>query len=233
MLMRTNVQAATLAAASLLPLLLSGALPARARAEDGLYLAVHAGPNFLQGEDLDLDDGGRIEPDYRVGYHVGGAAGYGFGPLSVEAEVAHQRHDVDGGDSGGLAAEVGGLDGNARILSFLVNGYYDVDIGHPLTPFVGAGAGVARVRLDDVDATVAVGGVSATAELFDDADTVFAAQAVVGVSFDVNETWTTAFAYRFFAALGAEFDAGGPLDDSSAEADFFSHALRFEARYRF
>jgi opacity protein-like surface antigen len=61
---------------------------------------------------------------------------------------------------------------------------------------------------------------------------VFAAQAVVGVSFDVNETWTTAFAYRFFAALGAEFDAGGPLDDS-AGADFFSHALRFEARYRF
>ena len=211
-------------------LLLGGALPAHGAG--GPYLSVHGGPTYLQGEDLDLAGGGRIEPDYEFGYLLGAAAGYGFGPFRVEGEVAFQRNGLDGGDSGGLGIAVDDLSGHAAIVSFLVNGYYDIDLGHPLRPFVGAGAGVARVALRDVDATVTVAGVPASVRLIDDEDTVFAAQALAGLSFDVNEHWTTAFSYRFFAAFGAEFEAAAPLA-GTAEADFFSHALRFEARYRF
>ncbi len=203
--------------------LLLAAVPPATQTVAEPYLAVHAGPNFLQAEDLDVDGGGRIEPEYAVGYHLGGAAGYDFGMLRIEGEVSFQHHEIDDGDADGLPVAVGGFDGDAAVLSFLVNGYIDLDLEHPLTPFVGFGAGVARVGFDAEN----------TAELIDGDDTVPAVQALVGVSFDVDETWTTAFAYRFFAALGAELDGEGPLGGSSAETDLFSHALRFEARYRF
>ena len=181
---------------------------------------------------MDLPGGGRIEPDYEFGYLVGGAVGYAFGPFRVEGELAFQHNGIDDGDSGGLAIAVDDLGGDAMILSFLINGYYEVDIDYPLKPFVGVGAGVARVALQDVDATVTVAGVPTSARLIDDEDTVPAAQALAGLSFDLNEHWTTAFSYRFFAAFGAEFEAAAPLA-GTAEADFFSHAFRFEARYRF
>ncbi len=210
------------------------AAPKAACAAGGPYLSVHGGPTYLQDEDLDAAGGGRIEPEYEFGYHLGGAAGYAFGPVRVEGEVAYQRSEVHGGDSTGLAGAVAADDlrGHAAITSFLVNAYDVADLGDQLRPFVGAGVGAARVSLRNTAAVAVGGGAAARAEVVDDDDTVPAAQALVGLSFDVDEHWTTAFSYRFFAAFGAEFDATAPLA-GAAEGDFFSHALRFEARYRF
>ncbi len=223
-----------------------GAAPAAA--ESGPYVQAFAGPNFLPGEEFEFDEdglSGAIDPDYEVGVNVGGALGYRFNDfLRLEAEVAYQRHGLDTGGAEGLAVAVEDLDGDGTILSAMVNGYVEGDLGFPLKPFLGVGVGVARVSLSDIGGTVSTAPIlpglpAVTVEVddvIDDEDTVVAGQAIAGLSLDVTEHWTTALSYRFFGVLDADFETAeiaGIVNAEEFDADFFSHALRVEVRYRF
>lgn len=238
-----------MARSSLTALTILALLPTGEAAAGG-YVSAHAGLNLLPEIDASLLDG-TLELDYQRGAMFGGAVGYEFAPrgllrFRVEGEVSRQRHDLDGASLDGVAPlgiELTADDatGDGRITSLMVNGYVDFDFQWPVTPFVGIGAGVAFISLDDIGGTVSgtpipgLPPVAVEAQLIDDSDTVGAAQAMVGLAVDVAEAIVLAVAYRAFVTTEAEVDVVLPIVDETETfaSEIFSQAVRAELRYRF
>ncbi len=82
-----------------------------------------------------------------------------------------------------LGVTVGDLiaDGQGKIRSsgIMANVYYDFDINRPITPYIGAGFGMAEVKVDYSPSGV---------RIIDDADEVFAWQVMAGGSLMVTDT---------------------------------------------
>lgn len=215
-----------------------------AQAASGPYVQIFGGPNFLPSYDVEIgDELGEIDPDYETGYNVGGAVGYRFSDFfRLEGEIGYQRHDIARGDAVGAGQLVSDLNGNAEILSGMINGYVEGDFGLPLRPFLGIGGGVARVSLNNFGLSLMTPPVPflppetiEVADVVDDEDTVPAAQIILGLGYDFTEHVTAAVSYRFFAGFGAEFETAAIEDAIDAErfgGDFYSHSARAELRYR-
>jgi opacity protein-like surface antigen len=172
---------------------------------------------------LDADNtafGDTIETSYDLGFNVGAAGGYDFGLLRVEGEITYRQNDVDELGVPGTGS-VGG-DGDISAFSLMANGFWDIETGSPVTPYLGAGIGVALVSMNDV------GALGLT--LADDDDTVFAYQFAAGVAFDLNPSMALDLGYRFFATTDPEFtDPDGVKFDS----EYMSHNLSLGLRYTF
>ncbi|HED30389.1 MAG TPA: P44/Msp2 family outer membrane protein, partial [Prosthecochloris aestuarii] len=134
------------------------------------YVSLGAGISWMN--DSDIEDvagivdvlGGEIEMDYGSGFTATGAFGCDYGDYRVEGEIGYQSGDVDGIgldfsdviDLHDLNIDWDGkasadLKGDVSVLTLMVNGYYDIDLGGvELSPYVGVG--VAQVSLDDVKA---------------------------------------------------------------------------------
>jgi len=93
----------------------------------GFYAGVEGGLNWL------LNDGSGSSFD--TGFAVGGVVGFDFVGPRVELEGAYRGNN---GSSFGNS-------GTFNQLAFMVNGYYDFLPGAILTPYVGAGVGMAFV----------------------------------------------------------------------------------------
>jgi len=159
-------------------------MAASAQAANGkMYFSGSAGLSIT--DDLDFPG---INISFSPGFNVGGALGYDMGQIRVEGEIRYSSVDVD---------EVNGVpipfDATLSALSFMANGYYDVEMGNsPVTPYIGAGLGI-------VDSEIDVAGVGSASE------TDLAYQFMVGLGFDVSPTTVLTVGYRFFGI--AETDA--------------------------
>lgn len=94
----------------------------------GFYAGIESGLNWL------LNNG---ENSYNTGYAVGGVAGYDFLGPRVELEVMYRNN------AGTAAAPFGNATGQVNQLSTMVNGLYDFLPGSIITPYAGAGLGLA------------------------------------------------------------------------------------------
>lgn len=141
------------------------------------------------------------EVKYDDGWGAFAAAGYQFDFFRLEGEAAYRRNDIDD------IAELE-VDGKTEAMSAMLNGYLDF-AKLPFRPFIGVGAGAARVEAD-LD------------EVGDEHDTVFAYQGIAGLSFgelplgfDVG--------YRYFATEDPEFDR--------FESEYKSHNIYLAIRF--
>jgi outer membrane protein OmpA-like peptidoglycan-associated protein len=205
----------SLAAVAAIPLL--GAALAAARAESGgPYAGLWVGPHFLRDSEV---TGAGIDStaDFDAGFGVAGSVGYRlpFG-LRAEAEGGFRASAVDS-----LSGAAGGR-GDARALSVMVNALYDFETGTPFTPYLGFGAGAARIAFDGVSP---LGG-----SRVDDTDLAPALQGLVGVGYAVTDSLQVFAGYRYFTALGAGFttDSGVRVD-----ADYGSHTVLVGFRWSF
>jgi opacity protein-like surface antigen len=105
--------------------------------------------------------------------------------------------------------------GRVKVLAGLANGYYDFDTGTPFRPFVGAGVGIAQVKLD--------GG------LVHDDDTGFAYQLQTGVAYPINDKLSAQVAYRYLGVNDVKLGsaAGG------IHGDYHDQAVTAGLTYRF
>lgn len=152
------------------------------------YLSFGGGLDF--GDDLSARTaaGSAATTEMDSGYFLAMAFGSTFGKnLRAEAELSYRLADYDKSTSGGSSVSGGG---ELSVTGLLVNGYYDIDLGLPLVPFVGAGAGVAFIQGDDF----AIGGSTVSGR---DA-TEFAYQGIVGVSYDIGSRWHIVIDGRYF-----------------------------------
>ena len=181
--------------------------------DSGLYADLGAGLVVVQ--DSDLSDPalgaltGTLSSD--LGFAVSGAVGYKFtSNLRAEGEIAYRSNDLDAVTVGGFGlTSSAAVDGSVSVLSGLASGYFDIPLGGRITPFVGAGIGVARVNVD----------ISNTST--DESDIVFAYQGAGGFRFPVLDRAT----YKFFATANPTIN--------TTEGEYFSHTFEIGYYYEF
>jgi opacity protein-like surface antigen len=89
--------------------------------------------------------------DNRVDSHFWGGVGVGF-----KADQARVDLTADFGAETGYGGSLGATTASAQIqtLTVLANAYYDIGTWWRVTPYIGAGAGVAQVRVSDYQSAV-------------------------------------------------------------------------------
>jgi len=214
--------------------------------DNAWYIGVGAGANLMQNQIFDINNAAgtvtttdAIRNKYEIGYDVGGNIGYDFGPFRGEFEVAYKNNNLDVVNFDrvippiSLFNSVGvpgvgafpGADGNARVLSFMVNGLIDFGgKGSNLGAFIGGGAGVARVQLSDLQSA------KFGRAFIDDSDTGFAWQVLAGVYKPISKHVDLGLKYRFFNVPSVNtFTTNGLATDSN----YRSHSLMVTLAYNF
>ena len=160
------------------------------------YVSGSIGISWMSDADLenefDYDD---YDYDYEAGFDSGitllGAFGCDYGDYRLEGELGYQNGDLDSIDFSGENYEYDDISGDITVLSLLVNGYYDIDLGSGVELSPTVGVGVAQVKADDV-------------ELYDNgpdwsaSEVTFAYQAGIGLGIPVSDGIMLDARYRYF-----------------------------------
>lgn len=157
--------------------------------------------------------------DYKTGLDVDAIGGYDFGMFRVEGELGYKRAKTDTlrlnpdfVDAYETATGVTltdtnfDLDNHVSVLSGMVNGLADFDVGG-FGVYGGAGIGRARVKL------------------LGDKDNAWAYQAIAGVHVPVSSAVDLGLKYRYFRTGKLNFDDSATLTDAGvafANSDHFS-----------
>lgn len=169
-------------------------LSAPAQAGD-VYGKIFGGVGFEQSHEINGEifgtgiGAGELETD--TGYTFGGAIGYQVTDfLGVEAEVAYRSNSIDSGVINGAAFTVN--DEDLESLSFIGNVVYTAPEFYNFQPYIGGGAGTARIGFSD--------GASGANEY------VFAYQGFAGVKRQITSNLAAGVEYRYFGADEATFN---------------------------
>jgi opacity protein-like surface antigen len=201
----------------------------------GFYLGIHGGGDFLEQGDTHLKNGGTTlkgETDFDDGWLAGAEAGYEI-PLNwavpgdsvaIEEEFTYRDNGLKKFGSPGV---ISGLNGREDSYAVMTNGYYRYNTGTPITPYVGAGVGVA------------VSGLHGQSGLFPGAsfnstDDDFAYQGIAGVSYAFTPI-SLGLEYRYFGTTTPHFsdNLGGAIGPTKISADDHSHNVLLNLTYHF
>jgi opacity protein-like surface antigen len=170
-------------------------------AEDGFYIGGNLSYAVL-GES-DISDSGLLAPgesatlQYNQGAAVSFDMGYRLGIGRIEAELGYQRNGVSQyRPAGGDVDATGGLTQTRALL----NGYVSFPIGTHITPYIGAGVGVAQVNLNDFN--IAGSGVPNSSS----DDRVNVVQVSLGGVSRINDHVDMDVRYRYLLSSDASFD---------------------------
>lgn len=153
------------------------------------------------------------------------AMGYEFDiPYRLEAEVGYTRNNFDGVNNLNSNTSTGNYSG----FTFMANGYFDVplkihDLELPMKPYLGAGIGLARVRVE----TNAPNFVGATAD--SDTDLLPAWQAMFGFQTHLSENLTLTGELRLQFTQDPNLTLGG----INVDTNYGNQQILFGLRYRF
>ncbi|HTZ78570.1 MAG TPA: outer membrane beta-barrel protein [Stellaceae bacterium] len=194
---------------------------------EGWYVGGEGGWSHL--EDMNFNNGtasGKLSPD--EGFAAGVVGGYEFSNgIRAELEAVYRRHDFNnfsGSLTGGpsVSAGVGGDVSNAAVMGNL---YYDILKNSPITPYVGAGLGLAAVTMDSVHL--------GPTQLFDDTEVTLAYQGIVGAKWQINPAWSLNADYRYFGTVGQSFPAQNVAGQPQLSTDYHSHNIMIGFAYHF
>jgi opacity protein-like surface antigen len=206
---RAHGLAAVAAAAAL-----SGIVSSRAAAEPlGPYIALGAGYDDMPDRKLTIA-GRRVSSQWKSGYGGLAALGYRWSPnLRTELEASGRVAKVT--TFNGAAPWAGKQFDN----SIMVNGFYDVDLGGPLTPYVGVGLGITQLIWADNFRVPT----QATPVVFDGDDVELGWQAIIGASYAVSPKVSVALDYRI---KGSFADYKFPATVPGLNIDHFKYQTR-------
>lgn len=173
---------------------LSALAPSRADAQSapGPYVALGAGYDDMPDRDLTI--GGRtVSSQWKPGFGGLAALGYRWSPhLRTELEASGRVAKVT--TFNGAAPWAGKQFDN----SIMVNGFYDVDLGGRITPYVGAGVGITQLIWGDNFRVPT----QATPTVYDGDQVKTGWQAIVGASYAVTPKLSLALDWRLKGAFG-------------------------------
>jgi outer membrane protein OmpA-like peptidoglycan-associated protein len=208
------------------------ALPVTAQAQpvSGFYVGAGAGINWLMESDVDLSNqfaaprSGNAEFDLGWGGVI--SLGYGFGNgVRAEIEGNYRQNDVD--SVSGFGGVTGGA-GTVRSYGVMANALYDFDLGLPVMPYVGLGAGYVWTDADRARGN--------TGAVVDGSDGQFAYQAILGAALPLNDVapgLALTAEYRFMGTLNPEIEATAGATRGNAELTNMNHSLFLGVRYAF
>lgn len=186
------------------------------------YLEIIAGPSFVPNQNLKDGAGTMSRIEMEPGFHVGAALGRRvFDHFRGEIQITYHEGTVN------EVAPLVTTDGRISLLSLMFNAYYDLDLGLPIVPYLGAGLGWGQFQIDTQDPT-------STLVDIDDTDDVFAYQFMVGATVPLTEVATVALGYRYARAEGIDrIDATIATANQNLEAEFDTHELTMGLRFHF
>ena len=161
-----------------------------AMSADGPYVGVNIGITMPSDSDLN-EPGFAAEMSFDSGLAINAALGGKIGGGRFEAEIGYKTSDIDEVSVSGLGSAP--INGDARVLSFMGNGYIDFNASPSVKPYIMAGLGVANLKVESSDLGA------------DEDDTVFAYQAGVGCGFPLNQTVTLDLSYRYMGTSDTDF----------------------------
>ena len=164
------------------------------------------------GADQTMDAASHTKPHnselfFDPGYSLNASGGYSWNNgLRVEGELWHSRADLDAVH--GAQSSNGHLSNN----DFFGNAYYDFHTGTMLTPYVGAGVGIALVNFDHV------GTLTNGADL-NGYNAALAYQGIAGAALQLDYNWAVTADYRYVATTNPKVHtstgAGAYTDNAS------------------
>ncbi len=137
-------------------------------------------------------------PEYDSNYDLGaglnllGAVGCDYGHTRLEAELGYQKHDFKSVDGIYWGAE--NMQGDVSVSSFLVNGYYDIELGSKVELYATAGVGVAHLSFNGVAPAD-----YASDELYTWEETTTAWQIGAGLAVPISDNVKLDLRYRYFS----------------------------------
>lgn len=154
----------------------------------------------------------------QTGWGLGLQGGYDFNGPRVEGEFLYQSY---GRPSTVATATVNGVSGSHSVgnggmstYGILLSGCYDFKNTSKVTPYLGAGVGVASITAGGTSSVYAVGNGTAAFTTQGISATVFAYQAKAGIAYSVNPATNVFLQYRYLGSSnfnygGATLTAGG------------------------
>ncbi len=218
------------------------AISPAAFAGDGLYGAIGAGLSYF-GHENDVSNDSVVPPsatvfdtdsDYDSGIGIYAALGKKFdNNFRAELEYSYRSADIDQIDPypGFSGIISGSIAGDTKIHALMLNGLYDFnDTFGGVTPYIGGGAGIARVN-HSIAGVNAASGLSISYGSF---DYNFAYQGIAGVAVGLAEQLTLDLSYRYFGMLGNTY-SGATVNGSPGviKAAAASHNLFAGLRWDF
>ena len=192
--------------------ILAAASTGAAHATEGWYGRVDAGYTLDGESDIDESGFGNYtlghEHDWSQYLGLGYAFSNGF---RLEGEIGHRFNQFDVDDFSSI--ELSG-DGDVHAWSAMANLFYDFNRGGAIEPYIGVGAGAARVNTTYGNGFV------------DGEDTVFAWQGIVGAAIGLSPRWDLDIGYRYF-------EADGVKPEDFIEQDYNDQSLTVGLRYQF
>lgn len=219
-----------------------GAASTDVLAGDGWYVGADIGAAFTKSQDFKITydnetiqnrngDFAKVKLDDGI---LGGASlGYAF-PFGLRPELAFERRSNDlksielpvSGLLGGQGGPADDVHGREVTDTAMANVWFDLFKQSFIHPYVGGGAGFARLSLRDVSYND-VGTLSKH-------DTVFAYQAGGGIGVDVSDHFTVSIDYRYLMTEKGKFDLFA--DDSSPskiKSKYEANEVMLGVRYSF
>lgn len=153
---------------------------------DRFYIAGGGGLH-LQSDMDGATAGASYSIEFDPGFTMHGALGTYLGQdFRIEGELAYRMVDYDQGTAGGATSTP---NGDLKMATGMANVYYDVHLGSSFVPFVGGGLGIAQIE----STAATIGGVAAAAK----DTTEFAYQAIIGVSYEYDRSWSVGLDARY------------------------------------
>lgn len=159
---------------------------------DRLYFSIGGFYHIPDDIDASVLGGGSATIETDSGFMLNAALGkYLYEDIRAEIELAVRQADCDKAVIG-AASSTG--NGDLNLTTVMLNGYYDIKMGWPVTPYVGAGVGVGFIDGTNVS-------VGASRVLGPDT-TEFAYQGIVGASYPMSPRWSLGLEARYLGAGG-------------------------------
>jgi opacity protein-like surface antigen len=180
------------------------------------YGKAFGGATWPQSGDFKLKAGGTTlgaaDAEYDTGYLLGAAVGYDYTPnVAVELEYAYR--------DAGAKGDLDGASGTSN--AFMMNALYKFNpmgAAGQIQPYIGGGLGIADYKLHD----------TGSGSFKTDGDLAY--QAIAGVAYNFNPSWSINGEVRYFGIDTGRLD--GP-QGFSADVDYNTIDLLVGATYRF
>lgn len=108
-----------------------------------------------------------------------------------EVNLSFRQVEIDSISGFGVTLPGAG-DVSVSALTFMVNAYYDIDLGSSITPYLGAGIGFAYLDVDSDSSAVLI---------VHDSSTEFGWNIMAGASYAISETIDLSLSYRYLGTL--------------------------------
>lgn len=211
-----------------------------AHAYQGVYGAIGAGLSYV-GPDRDFESAGPplafdSEADYENGIGVYTALGHeGANGWRKEFEFSYRQNDLrhlpgDGIAFTGWTEDT--VDGDIQSMAFMFNLIKNFNSDSKVTPYVGLGAGMARLKASYAGADPSFSGGFGSLSV-NDKSWEFAYQGIAGLAFELAEGLALDLSYRYFATLDPDFSGTLAGTATSFNQEYNSHSLFAGLRWNF